>query len=157
MWCSSNLSKVHSQLWKCSHPIFDWSYVPYSVLEQVGIANAVSRPGSYAWWFSIPLLAVCNQGRNLEFGHGAAMTRLLFMKDTVRILTFTHLCWQTRRQFNVHLRGQHTHWWIDHPACETPGWPFIAGLGFKPRLDSIEVSVHTLRSSCQSGHILSHC
>ena len=35
------------------------------------------------------------------------------------------------------------------PACETPGWQFIAGSGFKPRLDSFETSVCTSGLSCQ--------
>ena len=34
-------------------------------------------------------------------------------------------------------------------ACETPGWKFLVGSRFKPRLDSSEVSVHTFRLSCQ--------
>ena len=37
----------------------------------------------------------------------------------------------------------------NHPACETLGRQFIAGSGFKPRLDTLEVSLHTLRPSCQ--------
>ena len=36
---------------------------------------------------------------------------------------------------------------MNHPACETPGWQFIAGSGFEPRRDSLEASVHTFRPS----------
>ena len=38
---------------------------------------------------------------------------------------------------------------MNHTACETPGWQFIAGLGFTPRLDSPSSSMHTSRLSCQ--------
>ena len=38
---------------------------------------------------------------------------------------------------------------IHHHACESPGWRFIAGSGFKPRLDNWEASVLPSRSNCQ--------
>ena len=41
------------------------------------------------------------------------------------------------------------HTMMNHLACETSGWQFVAGSGFKPRLNSLEASVHTSRSSCQ--------
>ena len=37
---------------------------------------------------------------------------------------------------------------MNHSACKTPGWLFIAGLELEPRRDSLEVSVHTTRISC---------
>ena len=36
---------------------------------------------------------------------------------------------------------------MTHHTCETPGWQFLAESGFKPRLDSFEVSVRTSRFS----------
>ena len=63
--------------------------------------------------------------------------------------------------FNVHQRmltdgtirlmymRETAHTLINHRACETPGRQFIADSGFKPRLDSIEVNVHTSRLSRQ--------
>ena len=42
-------------------------------------------------------------------------------------------------------RTAHTHTLMPRPACETPGWPFVSGLRFKPLLDSSEVSVRISR------------
>ena len=41
------------------------------------------------------------------------------------------------------------HTFMNHLACETLGWQFIAELRFKPRRDSLEWSKHTSRPSCQ--------
>ena len=49
----------------------------------------------------------------------------------------------SRRNTQINIDGTH----ID--ACETPGWRFIAGSGFQPRPDSVEVSVRTSRPSFQ--------
>ena len=59
---------------------------------------------------------------------------------------------ESRGMFNIHqlmpadgtpsltsIRGT-AHTLMNHSACETPGWQFIAGSGFKPRLDSLEAS-----------------
>ena len=35
---------------------------------------------------------------------------------------------------------------LNHAACKTPGWQFIARSGFKPRIDSFEASLHTFRA-----------
>ena len=36
------------------------------------------------------------------------------------------------------------HTFMNHPACETPGWQFIAESGFEPRLESSEGNVCNL-------------
>ena len=46
------------------------------------------------------------------------------------------------RSFNVRPKAR-------DPACESPGWQFIAGSVFEPKLDSLEESVRTYRPSCQ--------
>ena len=46
------------------------------------------------------------------------------------------------------------HTLVNHPACETPGLQFRAGSGFTPRQDSLELSRHTSRLSCQPSTII---
>ena len=63
----------------------------------------------------------------------------------------------------VSLPSEGLHTLMHHPACEahfkllrSPGWQLITVLIFKPRLDSLEVSVHTSMPSCQpSKEVLS--
>ena len=43
---------------------------------------------------------------------------------------------------------------MSHTDFKTPGWQFIAGSGFKHRLDSLKVSVRPSRSSCQPSQTL---
>jgi len=73
-----------------------------------------------------------------------AIACLLFTKDTVVSFMSTNECQQRGTKFNIHLRDG-THTLMNHPACETPGWQFIAVSGFKPKLDSLETSMHTSR------------
>ena len=79
----------------------------------------------YAGWFAIAF-PVISQDMNLEF---------------VRVPVTTRTIWERHCGiFNTHQRPVLGRWetqvsgLIRHPACKTPGWQYIAGLRFKPRV-----------------------
>jgi len=77
-----------------------------------------------------------------------AITRLLFVKDTVRSLMSTNAPCANWQVIRCNVRPPDgTPTLMPHPLCETPGWQFVAG--FKPKLDSSEASAHTSRLFCQ--------
>ena len=86
-------------------------------------------------------------GRNLEFGQGAAIAQLHFVKDTVSLYCPPTKTYRWDWCFMTIRRTAHT--LMNHSASETLGWHLKAGSGFKPRIGNVEASVRTSRPSCQ--------
>ena len=88
------------------------------------------------------------ESMNLEFVQGPSESWLTHREGHHRIFNVHQLMPVDRRSsLSSTQETARTH--MNHPACETPRWQFIAGSGFKSRQDGLETSIRISRPSCQ--------
>ena len=114
-----------------------------TLLESVGAAEAVSS--IRLSWVVYHYLPSSSLGRNLEFVHGAGDGSPNIHEGHHGIFDVHQLMLANGTPSLTPIQGM-AHKLMNRPACETPGWQFIAGSGFKLMLDSLEESMHTSRS-----------
>ena len=107
--------------------------------------------GEHHWlraWLYCWCNAICRLGEEFEFGQGASNSSPTLHKGHSGFFNIHQWMPVDRTPGLTSIQGM-AHTLMNYPACETPGWEFIAGSGFEPKLHSLEASVHTSKPSCQ--------